>query len=441
MALDTFAKRHDKSIKPDPADPKYPPKSERQRRADEVRFGRPPSRAAQETEAKLPANGNEPNSGTLRSERPASILKPNHDMFDTDASSIGDSTMARKGPEVREDAQAAFSKGGAQPEDCSSDDQLRLKGFQDGEEAAGIQNATRLLQHRAANIGTTGLNWDLNWDMVRPSYPPTSPSDTDYHQPQALRQGTQAFKDGEQDWKPYSAPPRADASQEPPKNYLPRAPNRSTRNTGNLEPPTQVEPSSSRTFVGRDGSSPLLAAAAPAQTISQRDAPQGNDEPERSPGPDVTTTLKRVHESEHPMDELKAMTFADLKSEPFERGPQETDIAIPEKIRAGSLQTQLEWLRALPPPPDEDLQSNQQYRFFARLSLDQHEECGGLILAQFQEMVGRMQRLRKDKRTAALQFEGEIERRVNALQKQKDDLDRDLATLKTKGQDVVKKRG
>ena len=147
---------------------------------------------------------------------------------------------------------------------------------------------------------------------------------------------------------------------------------------------------------------------------------------------------KRPLESDYSEEQLKKKTYTDLKNEPFERTALDEDVSLPKKFKQASLREKLEHLRSLPEESEDVFEK--QSRFFALLPLVEHDECGDIILAQFQDLLGRVRQLRRDKRDAALVFEAEIEKRVNAVQEQSGALERELAQLKSKGQDVVKRR-
>ena len=80
----------------------------------------------------------------------------------------------------------------------------------------------------------------------------------------------------------------------------------------------------------------------------------------------------------------------------------------------------------------------QQRAFFSSLTIDQYEECGDLLLNEFQELVDRLKQARQQKRKAARAMEDEITKREEWVRKRVVSLDQDLGRLKKGATDVVR---
>ena len=428
--LNKFVQKRDRGMNGDSA-PKSPlSPADRQRLGQQLRFN---AEAGSPGYAKMGTPKNE----HYKDDRRSTDIKGERDMWDTDVDSIGDTTtMTSKERDVPEQRQGTY---GAEAQDEAAKRPTNLTSFlRDGEGPAFEESKSQLYK----NLQSVSNSQPAKREHGKADYPSTSPSEADFHQGLPLH-GHRIQKDSERDqtaargWDNEFAKPNdvKDSSKRVENPDRPVAP-----------PAYSMPPPKQPARADRSRPRPVSRGHGPAPTptpdvalpLPQRGVSRKAERHPEARVDEPTRSHKRPLDSEHTLEELRGMKYADLKEEPFERGPKDTSVALPDKVNSASLAAKLDYLRALPESSDDTLESNLQYRFFSLLPIAEYDACGDILLGQFEAMLGRMRTVRQDKRRAAVEFEGEIEARVNALQRQKEDLDKNLATLKTKGEDVIK---
>ena len=432
--VDKFAKRRDRGTNGDSTELPHLSLADRQRIGQQLRFG---SEAGSPDLVNMGTSGSEHH----KDERPSGDIKAERDMWDTDLDSIGDTTtMTSKEREALEQGRGAHGEHRAEADDEATRRPLNMTAFLRDGESQGFEKSKDVL---FKSLRTVSNGLPNKKDTGKVDYPSTSPSEAEFHQGLPLH-GHRIQKDSERDQIPRREWENGHARPHDAKDPSKRMENAD----GNTAPPTySMPPSKQPARADRSRPRPISrgnpAALAPpkdaAVSLPQRGVSRKAEQRDQARVEETPQPQKRPLDPEHTLEELRGMKFTDLKEEPFERGPKDPGVALPEKISSAPLQAKLDYLRALPEPQGETLESNLQYQFFSRLPIKEHEECGDLILGQFEAMLGRMRTIRQDKRKAALEFEGEIEERVNALQRRRDELDKNLATLKTKGEDVIRR--
>lgn len=79
--------------------------------------------------------------------------------------------------------------------------------------------------------------------------------------------------------------------------------------------------------------------------------------------------------------------------------------------------------------------------FFSDLTIEQYEECGGLMVERFTDMMTRYKIARQQKRSVAKEFEEEIAQREERVRAKSHVVDQDLGRLRKAGEDVVRGKG
>ncbi|EME79004.1 uncharacterized protein MYCFIDRAFT_198895 [Pseudocercospora fijiensis CIRAD86] len=107
--------------------------------------------------------------------------------------------------------------------------------------------------------------------------------------------------------------------------------------------------------------------------------------------------------------ELFRMDYSNLKAQPFDADPHMGPFEFPPNQQAGTFDERLKAAAGLPPDSQAD--------FLATLDLDQWEQAGDWFLDRFGELASRFKNARNAKRTAAREFENEIEHRHEMVAK------------------------
>ena len=369
--------------------------------------------------------------------------KTNH-FYDTDAESIGDTTVASKANGSTEGNDQAAGHDAPRANAGQVRAQSGIDGLMKTGEALGVQQARNMLNSKVASLGIrasgdAGSTGRFSRAQMQMDYPSTSPSELDFKSAGV-----------------YGLDPRPQGADKPEAHTPPRSstqPRASSGPTKAEKPPVPLFPLANPVHSEKTDARHPGAAAPTHSDATQHQKSHNNGAPQRGrqldSGEDsssstkaIAMTQKRSGGADYDIEQLKEKSYADLKNEPFERGTRDRDVPFPKKPAPTSLRDKLEYLRKLPPEdPDYPRPTDDQIRFFSLLPIQEHEECGDLIAGQFQDIIARLRDLRRDKRAAALAFEAEIEKRVTSVQQQKDKLDDELKTLKLKGEDVIKARG
>ncbi|KAL9131546.1 MAG: hypothetical protein Q9217_000560 [Psora testacea] len=154
--------------------------------------------------------------------------------------------------------------------------------------------------------------------------------------------------------------------------------------------------------------------------------------------PHEPQTQKRGKRLDYTIEHLAQMSYQQLQAEPFDHDPTEPDQQLPADLINGSLSDRLTHLfshRKL------DEQGEQRDAFFSRLTIDQYEECGELIIDKVSSIISKFKDARWQKRKVAKEFEEEIGRREERVRRKDRALEEDLERMKKNGIDLVKGGG
>lgn len=141
-------------------------------------------------------------------------------------------------------------------------------------------------------------------------------------------------------------------------------------------------------------------------------------------------SLKRRISLDYNDAELHAMSFSDLRKQAFDYDPQAAALqqtAVPPT--GGSLEERMEHYK--------NKGSIDQHEFFTRMTVDEWDEAGDWFLEQFSNVVQKIKKARKAKRTLMTQFEDEIAAREEAVRVKTEGIGKTLEELKQEGQTMM----
>ncbi|KAL8680865.1 MAG: hypothetical protein Q9186_002984 [Xanthomendoza sp. 1 TL-2023] len=133
---------------------------------------------------------------------------------------------------------------------------------------------------------------------------------------------------------------------------------------------------------------------------------------------------------------LAKMTFEQLATESFDTAPGPTKPGNPSLGDESTLNERLLHLHALD-GPKEQIHSQRQ-AFFSSLPIDQYEECGDLMTERFGNIILKFKEARQRKRAIAREFEEEVAKRQELVERRKGAVEDDMERLKRAGRDVVR---
>ncbi|KAL2834421.1 extracellular mutant protein 11-domain-containing protein [Aspergillus cavernicola] len=152
----------------------------------------------------------------------------------------------------------------------------------------------------------------------------------------------------------------------------------------------------------------------------------------------TSRTRKRLLEPDYPPEILSTKSFTDLQAEPFDKTPTLT-ASKPVKERETNL------------PPEkgkeEDkisfllrLSEQERGEYFSKLSMNEWEEYGDLLIDQFSKIMVKMKDLRHGRRKMANVFEAEIKRRHELVEEQSAELLSKFDEMRAGGAEVLRGR-
>lgn len=145
--------------------------------------------------------------------------------------------------------------------------------------------------------------------------------------------------------------------------------------------------------------------------------------------------LKRPFQLDYDAAQLLQMSFEELKKQPFDHDPQAPPSILPHEISGVPLAEKLKHVTStLKADPDKD---EKRQRFFSSLTIDEHEECGDLIVEEFSNVIKKFKTARQEKRKLAMSYEAEIANREERVRAKQELLQRDMDRLKRAGRDVI----
>ncbi|KAL4979911.1 extracellular mutant protein 11-domain-containing protein [Aspergillus desertorum] len=146
-------------------------------------------------------------------------------------------------------------------------------------------------------------------------------------------------------------------------------------------------------------------------------------------------TSERHLEPDYPPDILFAKTFGELQAEPFDCTPNpkasrpaaETQTRPPEK---GKDEDKISFLLRL--------SEQERGEYFSRLSMDEWEGCGDLLIEEFSKLMREMKELRHARRKTAAIFEAEVKRRHDMVEEQSAEISAKFEEMRAGGAEVLR---
>lgn len=151
---------------------------------------------------------------------------------------------------------------------------------------------------------------------------------------------------------------------------------------------------------------------------------------------------KRHLEPDYPPEILCTKTFSDLQAEPFDKTPS-PKASKPAPSPAKETQSQLS------PEQSEDeekitfllrLSEEERAEYFSKLSMNEWEGCGDLLIEEFSKLMVQMKDLRQARRKTAAVFEAEIKRRHDVVEEQSEEITGKFDEMRAGGAGVLRGR-
>ncbi|KAL4807101.1 extracellular mutant protein 11-domain-containing protein [Aspergillus unguis] len=193
------------------------------------------------------------------------------------------------------------------------------------------------------------------------------------------------------------------------------------------------DPFSRRTSIRRVGTDTSLTHA---NTISNMNANSNTN----------IKSKKRHLEPDYPPEILCTKTFTELQAEPFDKTPnpktsKPTPAPSPTKEKDAHSQQLPEQGQ------DEDkisfllrLSDQERGEYFSKLSMDEWEGCGDLLIEEFSNMMIKMKDLRHARRRMAAVFEAEVKRRNDVVEEQSAEITSKFDEMRAGGAEVLRGR-
>lgn len=179
---------------------------------------------------------------------------------------------------------------------------------------------------------------------------------------------------------------------------------------------------------------PAASAIAPAFSI-----PTALDEAKSLMIPNDESVQSRTRKRDMELDydpmQLHGMTYEILRQEAFDQSPRAMSKPEAQAAADAGLPGKLQQVYNLKGDATEVL--SQRRAVFAHMTIDQYEECGDLIMENFNGIMSQIKITRQQKRAAAIEFEEQVAKREAHVRAKKNAVDQDLARLRKAGEDVV----
>lgn len=145
--------------------------------------------------------------------------------------------------------------------------------------------------------------------------------------------------------------------------------------------------------------------------------------------------LKRPFQLDYDNVQLSEMSFENLKKEPFDHDPRALPNTLPNEVSNASIAEKLKYVTSSLKTDTE--RDEKRHRFFSSLTIDEHEECGDMIVEGFSNVIKKFKDARRDKRKLAMAYEDEVANREERVRAKRELLEKDMHRLKRAGQDVI----
>ncbi len=148
-----------------------------------------------------------------------------------------------------------------------------------------------------------------------------------------------------------------------------------------------------------------------------------------------SVTRKHARDLDHTPNQLSAMTFEQLSSEPFNHDPKDIASTLPEEIASGTLTDKIDHMLKL---DERDTKDIQRKAILSSLLIEEYKECGDLIVGRFGKIITKFSDARQQRREILMRFEAEVAKRESRVRCKMGAVEKDLGRLKRGGEDVVR---
>lgn len=145
--------------------------------------------------------------------------------------------------------------------------------------------------------------------------------------------------------------------------------------------------------------------------------------------------LKRPVNLDYSFKQLSQMAYKDLTLEDFDFVPHARTANSVQNLRNSELSERLQAIFEMKSGTDLPWRREAE---FSSMSIEQHGECGELIMEEFNNVIARYSAARLQKRTVAMVFEDEVASREKSIQAKMMAIDVDMDRLRNAGEDVVR---
>nr|OQO26391.1 hypothetical protein B0A51_06953 [Rachicladosporium sp. CCFEE 5018] len=143
-------------------------------------------------------------------------------------------------------------------------------------------------------------------------------------------------------------------------------------------------------------------------------------------------------ELDHGFDDLTKMDYSVLKDESFDSAPNAENFVVNDVPDDASLTDKLSAVLAQTEYGDDSADMyDYRTKFMASLTIDEWEEAGAWLVQHFGTVVRKFTGVRREKRSAAVAFEAEIEGRDNAVGAKRQQIKGALDEMKVNGSAVL----
>ena len=145
--------------------------------------------------------------------------------------------------------------------------------------------------------------------------------------------------------------------------------------------------------------------------------------------------LKRPVNLDYSFKQLSQMAYKDLTLEDFDFVPHARTFNSVQNSRNSELSERLQAMFEMKSGTDLPWRREAE---FSSLSIEQHGECGKLIMEKFNSVIARYSAARLQKRLVAMVFEEEVASREKSIQAKMMAIDDDMVRLRNAGEDVIR---
>ncbi|KAL1887578.1 hypothetical protein Sste5346_010132 [Sporothrix stenoceras] len=145
-----------------------------------------------------------------------------------------------------------------------------------------------------------------------------------------------------------------------------------------------------------------------------------------------SSSRKRRHSPDYDDSMLHAMSYSELRDEPFDHDPARMAIHQPPTAPAklATIEDRLVHFKGK--------DANSQHHFFTEMSVTEWDECGDWFLTQFAELSNKIREKRQAKRRRMADFEDEITEREKTVRHKAESIERTLGDLRHEGEGMMR---